>query len=408
MGYAWDSFSHAKGAFNVLWRSLSHINSTNRMVKTTGFSGHDKVSLPDRLWAEPAREENCLDLIQLELEGYQVLVTLIPETLVNWRQKGNESGLSDTMTEIVSQRLGNITSLKSCVGEYKNVVTTALDSISSIKNAAENLLKSDTHTDFRALKGSIGDHITAINQSASVLSRHLESYSAYKMSKMYLAENLLNTSIRDRVRRRMESIIFKIDLDAMLKLQTETEAVKSLVHKWFISSFDSFTKSINYFGNDVVFNMIRNLNLWRKPTVDFRTPDVIKYTYGSSENWRMWPTTTYIVNLTTLAVSQKIAFILDGYMFGINDALYEVKHTLLGTKEEVMSAFDALWHELEAYRQEGQINDRFIRYIPLSNNSVQPNMAQFNLTMAGPHLKKYQHGLTLIPTWISNYIHYKL
>ena len=363
VGYAWDSFAQAKGAFNVLWQSLSDINGTNRMMKMRNFSDPTKVSLPDRLWAGPTREENCLDLIKLELEGYQDLVTIIPETLHSWTHRDQGSSWSDAMMENMLQRRGNVTSLKSCVGEYKGVITAALDNISTMKIAAEKVLKSDTHLDLHALESSIGEHITTINQSASVLRGQLELYCANKTSKMYLAGKLLNTSIRDIVRRRMESLISKTDLDAISKLQTETEEVESSVQNWFITSFDSLTTLVDYFGDDVIIKLIQTLNLWRKPTVDFRTPDVIRYTYESIKSWETLFTSTYQVNITTLTGSHRISSILDGYMAGINGALYEVQHTLLSTKEEAMSAFDALWHELEAYRQQGQIDDGFVRYV---------------------------------------------
>ena len=368
MDYGWDSFTQANGVFDALWRSLSHINRTNQMVSTRDFNDSIKMYLPGRLWFGSTQETYCLELIKLELGGYRVLVTLIREVLDDWEQQGNITGGYSwpyALQGNVTQRKGNMASLKSCIIEYKDVVTVALYNISTLKFNAESL-KSDTNFDHLTLKSSITDYIIAINQSASLLNEQLESYSAYRISKINLTENLLTRDIGDEVHRHMQSIVFKIDLDAITKLQTETQTVTSSVHKWFISSFKICASFIHYFGYDVIAKLVRTLNLWRKPTVDLRTPGIMKYAYGQGKSWRTWPTSTHLVNLTTSIGSHHISSILDGYMAGINGALYEVQRTLLTTKADAITAFNALWDELKAYRQQSQIDDRFIRYIPLS------------------------------------------
>ena len=202
-----------------------------------------------------------------------------------------------------------------------------------------------------------------IGESASWLFWQLERYRSYNISKTDLAKNLLDTDIQEKVRRRMESILFNTDLDAIFRLQTEAQTVKSSLQKWYTSCVDIFKSFVDYFGYDVIVQILRTLRFWRKPIVDFRTPRVLQYTFDPSESWRTWPAGVSLDDLTTVSGSRYISSILDGYMAGINNALYEVQHTLQMTKEETMSAFDALWEELQSYRRLGQIDGSFIRYI---------------------------------------------
>ena len=368
MDYGWDAFSQAKGVFDVLWQSLSSIDRIEQMVNMNDLNETVKLSLPESLWIGFPDDKTCLNLLELESEGYKVLIQLIHEALRNWQvlndQIGKLVGWPDTMDENILERQQNMASLKSCVNEYKDAITTALDDISGVKLAADDALNGDAQFDYQAFKDSVADDIITINESALWLYEQLQTYRSFNVSKTDLAENVLDTNIQDKVRRRMESILFNTDLDAIFKLQTETQTVRSSVQKWFISCLDISNTLVDYFGYDVIVTPVRTLNLWRKPSVDLRTPGVMEYTYDPGESWRTWPTSISMDDLTTSVGLHYISTLLDGYMAGINEALYEVQHTLLSAKEETLSVFDTLSREFSSYRQLGQVDDSFVRYIP--------------------------------------------
>ena len=370
MDYGWDAFTQAKGVFDVVWQSLASIDRIEQMVDMNNINDTVKLSLPTSLWTGPTEDERCKQLLELESMGYKVLVQLIHEALRNWKilndGMGNSVGWPNTMDENISERQGNITSLKSCVNEYKDAITKALDDISAVKLDAENLLNADAHFDYDTYKRSVMEDTEAINESASWLYAQLQTYHSFNVSKTDLAENVLDTNIQDKVRRRMESILFNTDLDAIFNLQTEAQTVRSNVQKWFTACLDISNTLVDYFGYDLIVAHVRTLNIWRKPTVDFRTPGVMEYTYDPGESWRTWPTSISMEDLTTSVGLHYISTLLDSYMAGINEALYDVQHTLLITKEEALSVFDTLSRELNSYQQLGQVDGNFVRYSLLS------------------------------------------
>ena len=365
MDYGWGAFIHARGVFDVLWLSLLSMGPIRTMVPVKRLDPAITMALPDSLWRDTDREDTCYTHFQDEAQKYKVLVTLINDALRNWQELndtiGASAGWPDTLKTNISERQSNVGLLRACTREYKDVVTLAVDGISVVISAIRNALTADASFDYKTFRESIHEDIAAINKSALWLDNQLEMYRAFNVSKIGLAGMLLKGDERAEVRHRMDSLLFKTDLDAIFKLQGETQIVKNKIQEWLVSGLEISHSLVPFFDVGVIDAKMRKLSFWRKPVVDLRIPELFKYSFRPDETWRTWPVGVPIVNLTTPDGSHYISDILDSYMTGINDALFVVQHTELTTKEQAMAAFDALWVELQTYMRTSEIDEMFIR-----------------------------------------------
>ena len=176
-----------------------------------------------------------------------------------------------------------------------------------------------------------------------------------------MAKHILSTASKDDMFRYMDNIFVKTDVEAISKLRTESRGVKVTIQKWYVEGLSSISYLLDYFDKDEIEYKMRNMSLWRQPIVDLRTDDVLKYSLNVDQTWRTWPLSVSLRKLITPEGSQFIANILEGYMNGINEALYEIQQTSLTTKNDAVAAIDVLWRELQSYKSQSEIDDNFVR-----------------------------------------------
>ena len=189
----------------------------------------------------------------------------------------------------------------------------------------------------------------------------IAKYLTYDLSKLYLAEMILNSKTQDNVIRNMDTILFKNDLEAIFKLKSDAQRMKPNIQKLYVEGLAALNTLLPYFEREEVESNLRNLSLWRQPIAELRTREVLKYLYSIDETWRTWPTSVSLGDLITPEGSKYISDILNGYMEGIYEALFEVQHTSLLAKEDAVNAFVTLWSELQLYKKQSQIDDNFVR-----------------------------------------------
>ena len=363
MDYGWNAVTQAMGVFDVIRLSLISLEDINTMAVVSDLNETVRKALPFSLWSSNRRWRACEQLLKREGKAYRVQVKMLYSwVLLTWK-KGQTRwhSMHHRLIDKLKMRKKHASSVKLCANEYKYTLNKALYDLSVIKLAAEDIVAKGTYTNIQQFKSSIEDHLKAISALGLWSYQHIDRYYAYNISKLELAKSLWNAKSKMDVFRYMEAVLFKTDLDAILKLKTEAQSMKSNIQKWYVASLAAVSSMIGYFRKDGVELNIRNLNIWRKPVIDLRTPEVLKYSYNIVETWRAWPASVPLQNLITPGGSQYISDILEGYMVGINEALYEVQHTSLTAKEEAVAAFDSLWDMLQSYKQQSQIDDNFIR-----------------------------------------------
>ena len=363
MDYGWNAVTQAMGVFDVVRLSLISLEDINTMAVVSDLNETVRKSLPFSLWSSNRRWRACDQLLKREGKAYRVQVKLFYQWVVlTWKQgRTRWHAEHQRLIEKLNMRKKHASPVKHCANEYKYTLNKALNDLSSIKMAAGDTVKKGTDINIQLFESSIEEHLKAISALGLWLYQHIDRYCAYNISKLDVAKSILNAKSKMDAVRYMKAVLFKTDLDAILKLKTEAQSIKSNIQKWYVSSLAAVSSMIGYFRKDDVESNIRNLNLWRKPVIDLRTPEVLKYSYNIGETWRAWPASVPLQNLITPGGSQYISNILEGYMVGINEALYEVQHTSSTAKEEAVAAFDSLWDMLQSYKQQSQIDDSFIR-----------------------------------------------
>ena len=362
MDYGWNAFIQAMGVFDVLRMSLISITDINSMVSSHNPNETVTKALPFSLWSSNKRSRVCSQLIENEANEYASLVKLLYKALHNWQESNQQEGWPNGMQEELANRKQDITSLKLCANEYKDTIIKALSDLAGIKSAAEDTLNSGTNFDFQAFKNSFKEDLNAISASGSWLHDNIKQYHGNTISKLDLAKNILTAKMSYAdVIRHMETVLFKTDLDAIFKLRTEAQRVKTNIQNWIVAGLSAISSFVQYFGKEEIESKIRNISLWRQPIVDLRTVDGLRFSYNFDETWRTWPISLPLQNLITPGGSKYISDILDDYIKGIDGALYEVQHVSLAAKEEAVLAFDVLWKELQSYELLSQIDESFVR-----------------------------------------------
>ena len=359
--YGWSAFTQAMGVFDVLRVSLKSIEDINSMVPIADLEEDVRNDLPLSLWSSNERWQTCDELFKREAKTYRYVLKMFYDMLYIWQESSVTEGWPEVWITKLNLRKRKISTLKSCANEYRDTITNALNDLTSIQSVAEDVLNTGTSFDFLAFDDFLREDIKTISFSESWLYLQLKKYHSYNSSKLAMAQTLLNAKTQEQMVRHMEAVLFKIDLDAIFKLKTEAQSLKKNIQKWYVAGISAISYLIDYFERDGVESKMRNMSLWRKPVVDLRTPGVLKYSYSFEETWQTWPASVPLQNLITADGIKYISDILEGYMRGINEALYEVQHALQATKEETAAEFDALGKALQSYVRQSQIDDSFIR-----------------------------------------------
>ena len=361
MDYGWNAIVLSIGVFDILRLSLLSIKDINTMVAIADLDESVMKTLPSTLWPSIERWRTCNDLIKRESNTYKNTVRFLYQVLRNWQEFSTSNEWPTGLTWKIPLRKNRIGTLKSCVREYRDSITNAANDLHGIQSATEDTLNTATNFDTQAFEDSIKADLKAISASGPWLHEQIERYGASNVSQLDLAEKVLGENMQEDLVRYMESVLFKTDLDAVFKLKTEAQRLKTQIQKWYVAGLAAVSSLPDYFEKDQVESKVRNISLWRKPVLDMRTWDVLKFTYNSDEAWRTWPISVPLGNLVVPGGSHYISDILDDYMAGISDALYEVQHRSLTTKEGAVVALNELWKELEHYKQHTHIDDSFVR-----------------------------------------------
>ena len=362
MDFGSNAFVQAMAVFDILRLSLLSIGEINTMVPLTDLEDNVKKALPSSLWSSDEQWRKCEGLFEREAKTYKRYVQLLYKALHNWQESGGPGDWPGLLREKSLIRKHRITSLKQCVKEYKDTISKALDSLSNMKSTTQYTMNTGTTYDAQAFEDTLKGDLKAISDSAPWLHRQMVKYHANDISKLDLVENVLTVNKKEDTVRYMEKVLFKTDLDAIFKLRTEVQVLKTQIQKWYVAGVGAIISLLDYFERDELESKMRNLSLWRQPVVDFRTPEVLKYSYSVDETWRTWPASVPLQHLITPSGMQYISNILDGYMAGINQVLYEVSHRSNTVKDDAIAAFDALWMELQSYKRQSQIDNSFVRY----------------------------------------------
>ena len=359
--YGWNSFMQTTGVLDILQFSLREIQDINIMLSFTNLNDRTKEALPSSLWRSNERRRKCVVRFDQEQINYNYILMGIDEVLSSWESRYIPREWPYNLQNQIRWRKNQIPFVKKCVMEYRDTISRVLDDISHIKSATADTLTSGSNFDFDSFKESFQEDLTAISASASWLYGQISKYIMHDISKLDLANRLLKSKTKDDLVRYMETIFFKTDIDAISKLRTEARELKTTTQNGFIAGLGGINNLLPYFQSDEIEYKLRNLSLWRQPIVDLRSSGVLTYAYNFDETWRTWPLSVSLQNLITPRGSQYIVNILDRYMAGINDALYELQQVLLTSKDEAVVALDLLWRELQSYKQQSQINDDFVR-----------------------------------------------
>ena len=357
--YGWVPLTQAIGVFDVLRVSLLSVTDINTMVPIADLDESARKVLPSNLWASKDQWRFCNQKFTREASAYRGLIIRLYKALYNWQESNKAAGWPDNFQITITRRKRNVKHLKVCAEEYRDIITKTLGDISSFKS--EVALNTGTGFDFKAFADSLIEDLKSISVSGSWLYQQLRRYREHTISKLQLAQTLLGANSQDDIVRYMETVLFKIDLSAIFKLETESQRVKTNIQKWYAAGLGVISSLLGYVERDEVESKMRNLSIWRKPVVDLRTPEVLKYSYSFEETWRTWPASVPLPNLVTPDGSQYISNILEGYMNGIGEALYAVQRTSQASKEEAVTQFGVLWEDLQSYVRQSQIDDRFIR-----------------------------------------------
>ena len=359
--YGWNAFTQAMGVFDVLRHSLGEIKDINIMIPFTNLNDTVRKSLPSSLWSSNERRQKCKVLFSREQYRYIALTRDLDEVLNRWERRNTRGWWPDLMAARVTTLKKKNVALRQCLKEYRDTIYMALDEISSIQSVTADALTSGTNFDLQSFEESFKEDLKAISASGSWLYQQIGKYIIHNVSKLDLAKDLLRAKIRDDMVQYMETIFLKTDLEAISKLRTEARGLKTTMQNWFVAGLGAISHFLAYFERDEIEYKLRNLTLWRQPIVDLRSPQVLTHAYSFDETWRTWPVSVSLQNLITPEGLQYISNILDGYMTGINDALYEVQQTSLTRKDEAVAALDVLWREMQSCEQQSQIGDDFIR-----------------------------------------------
>ena len=357
----WSAFTLAMGVFDVLRTSLLSVKEINSMVPIVDLDESVRKALPIRLWSSNERWRTCDQLFSREANAYKYVLRTIYEALYIWQESDKREGWPPTWEKRLNYRRGNINLLKGCAREYRDIITRALGDISDVKSAAEETLSTGTSFDPQAFEDSLKEDLKAIRIWGSWLDEQLLRYYTHNTSKLDLAQTLLTVKTQDDIARYMETILFKTDLSAVFKLETDAQRLNTNMQKWYVAALSAVNSLLGYVDRDEMESKMRNISLWRKPVVDLHSPEVLKFSYSFDETSRTWPSSVSLQNLITPDGSRYISDILEGYMSGLGEAMYEVQRTSQASKEETVTEFRALWEDLQSYVRHSQIDDRFIR-----------------------------------------------
>ena len=361
MGYGGNAFAQAMGVFDVLRLSLVSVKDIDTIMSSTDLDDTLREALPSSLWSSSERWETCTDLFEREGYEYESLVKLLYDVLDNFQKSDSQEGWPNGLEEKLAIRKHEIDSLKLCTKEYKDTIIKALDDIFSIKLATEDTLNTGTSFDFSAFEESYIEDLKAISATGSWLHANVNQFYSHDISMLQLAEDLLSAKTKEDIIRHMNTVLFKTDLDAVFKLRTETQGVKTDIQNWILSSFGAMGSLVDFFEKAQIESKIRNLTLWRQPVMNLRSHDVLQYSYDFDETWQTWPISVPLRSLVTSDGSKYISDIFDISMAGINEALYDVQHTSLKAKEDAVMALDILWTQLQSHKLKSVIEDNFVR-----------------------------------------------
>ena len=321
--------------------------------------------IPVRLWLWSNSSFNCEQLIRNEIEEYTALIELIDDTLIGWgdlqRSNANKMQGPEALINTVRMRHNSVRMIISCISELHMIVEKSHEDVSELHRGVDDALTNNALYNTVSFHEAVKSELDDLNSKSKLLQDLFTGYSRNSSTMLDVVEKILNLNIHDSLKTTSETMLSKIDLDTVMKLQIESQSIKTNAQKWIQSALNITNKLAKYYENEMVETKMRGLKIWKKPIPVLGVPELLQYKYEDSETWRTWSFSISLNQFASMESSYEISGILNNYFDELYKKMNWIRRHMLNSLREALTEVSKLEYKMWAYKKKSELNDDYIR-----------------------------------------------
>ena len=340
--------AHSNNAVHKLRLSLKDMKIIHDISPATRYSQW----APDRFWRRE-KSDVCQDI-------YSEMANNVSTTLYE-----NAMNNSNINVYSLDYAIGNetIKLLVRCTNEYKSVVESTEQTISSHFDAMNEALQNDFNFSYTNILDISSNDLDTVKQVIVILEEMLVKYSKNDTTKLDMS-SLFTKNRRANLEEILDRVLSRINTRALLPFQAMTENSAVNIKKWLHDSLSALGMLVPYFDNGNIEKISRSLTIWRYPVLRMNSNNMLKYKYEQHENWITWPRINNILEMLRRE-DDKALFteILTSYGNDLSAEIYKLHSNFSSAKKDILNAFDDLRADLQSFEQQSVIDKDFIAWV---------------------------------------------
>ena len=339
----------------------------NTVVKRIMFKVGENVHkyMPMRLWLMSNSSFNCELVIRNEIEEFTALIELIEDTLRDWGElRGTNSSdrqRPHALINGVRMRHTNVRVTISCISELHMIIENGHGVVSRLHREVDDALINNALYNTLSFHEALKSELDNINSQIELLQDLLIRYSRNSSSMLDVVDEILKNNIHESLKTTTETMLSKMDLDTVMKLQIESQSIKNNAQKWIQSALNITNKLAKYYENEFIETEMRSLKIWKKPIPVLGVPELLQYKYEDSETWRTWSFSLKLNQFVSMEASTEISGILNYYFDKLYKKINWIRRHMLNAFREALAEISRLEEKMVAYKQKSELNDDYIR-----------------------------------------------
>ena len=339
----------------------------NTVVKRIMFNVGENIQKykPMRLWLMSNSSFNCELVIRNEIEEYTALIELIEDILRDWGElRGTNSSdkqRSHALINAVRMSYTNVLVTISCISELHMIIENGHEVVSRLHKDVDDALTNNAVYNTLSFHEALKSELDNINSQRELLQDLLIRYSRNSSSMLDVVDEILKNDIHESLKTTTETMLSKMDLDTVMKLQIESQSIKNNVQKWIQSALNITNKLAKYYDNEFIETKMRSLKIWKKPIPVLGVPELLQYKYEDSEIWRTWSFSLKLNQFVSMEASTEISGILNYYFDELYKKMNWIRRHMLNAIREALVEVSRLEDKMLAYKQKSELKDDYIR-----------------------------------------------
>ena len=234
--------------------------------------------IPIRLWQSSNRSQDCDHLIIREFMGYRQLLESIDDVLENQWADSNRMVVGEmewphALKNSVWARYKSIDTMISCVAELYTIIEKGHKEVSELYTQIDDAVRTNAVFRPRSLQETMKFELIEIEVKLLFFRNLITNYARNLINKQDFYRSVVNGNSEDSLKATIDSMLSKVDMDIIMKLQVQSQGMKNNVQNWMLLMLRIIRSLINYYEVESIENKIRSMAIWRKPAPALCTPN---------------------------------------------------------------------------------------------------------------------------------------